>query len=170
MFNLNKHLDSDEKIVLFFRPSRKAYILQYLLFIGIIVASIFFFVYFWSQKTIYLTALSYLLVLIIIFSLIHLLRIEYRIWSRKYALTDERLMYSKGIFSEKYKSARYAYVTDIDLNQTIWDKIMNTGTLVIDTAGTDEYEIRYRKVSDPFKIKRTINDLTSEKKSQQPLK
>jgi hypothetical protein len=36
---------------------------------------------------------------------------------------------------------------------------MNTGTLKIHTVGTDEYQIRYRKVSEPLDIKKTINDM-----------
>jgi hypothetical protein len=87
-----------------------------------------------------------------------LVRVEYRIWSRRYGITSERVMYSKGIFYEKFHSAKYGSITDIGLNQSFWDKIMNTGTLNLNTAGTDFYEIRYRKVSDPYKIKKMIND------------
>ena len=97
--------------------------------------------------------------IIILFSVIMLLRLEYRIFSRRYALTNERIMYSNGIMSEIFKSAQYNYLSDIEFEQSFWDKIMNTGTLKIHTVGTDNYQIRYRKVSDPIKIKKIINDM-----------
>jgi uncharacterized membrane protein YdbT with pleckstrin-like domain len=87
-----------------------------------------------------------------------LLRLEYRIWSRRYALTNERMLYSKGIFSEDFKSSSYNKITDVGFHQTFWDKIMNTGTLTVNTAGTDNYEIRYRKIRNPLEVKKMIND------------
>jgi len=161
MLKLDRHMDSDEKLMLSFRPSRKAYIMQYL-GIMLIFAVGFLFLYFRHNaaaealKTINL-GLAWLS---FIFGLILLGRLEYRIWSRTYALTSERILYSRGIFSEKFKSSHYNYITDVMLNQTLWDKMMNTGTVVINTAGSDKYEIKYRKISDPFKIERMINDLT----------
>jgi hypothetical protein len=38
---------------------------------------------------------------------------------------------------------------------------MNTGTVKVNTAGTNEYEIRYRQVSDPYRIQKLINELSS---------
>ena len=35
---------------------------------------------------------------------------------------------------------------------------MNTGTLTVNTAGTDNYEIRYRKIKNPLEVKKMIND------------
>jgi len=67
-------------------------------------------------------------------------------------------MYSRGIFYEKFHSAKYGFITDTALYQTFWDKIVNTGTININTAGTDDYEIKYRKILDPYKIKKMIND------------
>jgi uncharacterized membrane protein YdbT with pleckstrin-like domain len=159
--NLNKHLDSDEKIVYFFRPSRKAYILHYILFGILFLGAIMLFSYSAIRKTTAFRAiLFYFSLLFLIFVIILILRLEYKIWSRRYGLTDQRVMYSAGIFTERFKSANYSYVTDISLYQNLWDKIMNTGTIKIDTAGTNMYEIRYRKISDPYKVKKIINDLS----------
>ncbi|HIH31637.1 TPA: PH domain-containing protein [Candidatus Woesearchaeota archaeon] len=160
MFNLNKHLDSDEKIVKFFRPSRLAYLLQYLIHIILLILAIIFSFYNepGSHLFIFWNFVNLISKLVLVYSIIMLLRLEYRIWSRRYALTNERLMYSMGIFSEKFKSSSYKYITDIAFHQTFWDKIMNTGTLTINTAGTDRYEIRYRKIRNPLEIKKIIND------------
>src|SRR3989338_10232617 len=102
MFSLNHHLDSDEKIIQFFRPSRKAYIFQYILWILLFLSSIFFAIYkpIGTAYFIFWDFINLAAMLVGIFSLIMLIRLEYRIWSRRYALTDERLLYSRGIFSE----------------------------------------------------------------------
>jgi len=157
--NLDKHLDSNEKLLLFFRPSRKAYLFQYIV-IGLIFASGIFFLLMQAQTTLGVLKVLNKTLALIAFALviIMLVRLEYRIWSRRYGITNERVMYSKGIFYEKFHSAKYGFITDIGLTQSFWDKIMNTGTLNLNTAGTDFYEIRYRKVSDPYKIKKMIND------------
>ena len=76
-------------------------------------------------------------------------------------MTSEKVIYSKGIFSEQYKSAPYRFITDIKFEQTFWDKVINTGTIFIDNAGEDDSEIRYREISHPFKIKKIITDMQS---------
>jgi len=171
MWDLKNHLDSDEKIILFFRPSRKAYILQYILLLALTLGSIALFSYSAIHKTtILFKFLFYFSIIALAFALIMVLRLEYRIWSRRYALTNQRLMYSAGIFTERFKSANYAYITDIELYQSFWDKIMNTGTVKINTAGTDRYEIRYRKISAPIDLKKKINDLSQPQPSAHPTK
>src|SRR4030042_2551914 len=137
--NLSNHLDNNEKMVLSFKPSRKAYIHHYFLFLIVLIGSIVLLTYFALNITSWFaTILFYLSLTLLIYAIIMLLRLEYRIWSRRYAITNEKLLYSKGIFTEKFKSARYSYITDIGLNQSLWDKIMNTGTLTINTAGSDK--------------------------------
>jgi len=160
LLTLDKHLDSNERMVEFFRPSRYAYLFQYIFFGALLIISIFFSLFNVSGSAyfIFWNVINLISIIVLIYSIIMLLRIEYRIWSRRYALTDERVLYSRRIFSENFKSATYNRITDIGFYQTFWDKIMNTGTIVVNTAGTDNYEIRYRKIHIPLKIKRIIND------------
>lgn len=161
IFNLNNHLDSDEKITMFFRPSRKAYILSYVFYFALLLVALFFVDYGpnGSPLFIFWRFVNYASMIVIALIIIMLLHLEYRIWSRKYALTSERIMYSRGIFSEVFKSAQYNYISDIEFEQSFWDKIIDTGTLKIHTVGTDEYQIRYRKVSNPLRIKKMMNDM-----------
>jgi hypothetical protein len=158
IFDLQNQLDSNEKIILFFRPSRMAYLLNYVL--GIIIFLFWASVTIFSSRMMPILAVSSILVAwtMLIIVIILLMRIEYRIFSRRYALTTERVLYSNGIFREIFKSTTYDDVTDIALYQNLWDKIVNTGTITLNTAGTPGYEIRYRKVRDPIKIKKMIND------------
>ena len=158
MVNIRKHLDSNEQIIQFFRPSRKAYLFQYFVYILLLVLGIVGYGYFSNDEHWFAPSASYSCLGLFIVMIVLLLRLEYRIWSRRYAITSERILYSRGIFSEQFKSARYNMITDVALRQSLWDKICNTGTLAIDTAGTDQYEIRYRKVNKPFELEKLIND------------
>lgn len=158
--NINEHLDSNEKILHFFRPSRLAYLFQYIIYITIFFSALFFSFFSVSGSAYYLfwSFVNLISKIILIFASVMLIRLEYRIWSRRYALTNERLLYSRGIFSENFKSSTYNRITDVGFHQTFWDKIMNTGTITVNTAGTDDYEIRYRKIRNPLEIKKMIND------------
>ena len=164
IFNLDKHLDSDEKIIRFFRPSRKSYMLHYIGDILLLLIGIFFFFYDpkGSPLFIFWKFVNYGAVIVIVFCIVMLARLEYRILSRRYALTDQRIMYSRGIFTEVFKSVQYKYISDIEFEQSFWDKLMNTGTLKIHTVGTEDYQIRYRKVPEPMKLKKMINDMQDE--------
>ncbi|MFH1916270.1 MAG: PH domain-containing protein [Nanoarchaeota archaeon] len=166
MFTLNKHLATDEKVVHFFRPARRAYIFHYLFYILLCAVSFLAQAYLIirglgiqdiNDNIRYSYFLLFLLSAIIFFSLIMLVRIEWRIISRRYALTNHRLLYSRGIFFETLKTINYQYITDIGFQQSLWDKILNTGSLVIDTAST-EADIRYRKIARPLHVKKLIND------------
>jgi len=152
---LSKHLDSDEKMVLFFRPSRKAFIHQYIFFLAVLALCGYFALYFMDN-------LYFLIVfgIISIFPLYGLLSNEWKILSNRYAFTNERIFYSNGIFTEDFRSLHYYAITDVSLRQTLWDKIVNTGTLSVNTGGTDYFEINFIKVSDPVELKKKISDLT----------
>ncbi|MBN2458857.1 PH domain-containing protein [Candidatus Woesearchaeota archaeon] len=160
MFNLDKHLDSNEKLIIFFRPSRKAYIHHYIIFAKLFLVFMTLFFMLIEKAEFYFKPLAILCLTAALFFIVMLARVEYRIWSRRYGLTNERLLYSRGIFDQVFKSSHYNYVTDVGMYQSLWDKMMKTGTIMINTAGTDKYEIKYRKIADPYKIERMINDLT----------
>ena len=155
---LNKHLDSDEKMIYFFRPSRKAYIHQYIFYLAVLAACCYFAVYF--KNNLYFTIVFGV---IAIFPLYGILKNEWTIWSSRYALTNERVFYSQGIFTEDFRSFHYYAITDVALQQTLWDKIVDTGTLSINTGGTDYFEVDFLKISDPIGVKRKINALTPQK-------
>jgi uncharacterized membrane protein YdbT with pleckstrin-like domain len=168
MFSLEKHLDSNEQIVLAFRPARRAYIFSYIVYALLIFISLSYlgfvtvagFLHPGSLLVLSNVALRYFAFFVIGYSLVMLIRVEWRIWSRQYAVTTDRVFYGRGIFSETFKSIQFAYITDIGFRQNLWDKIINTGSLVIDTP-SNKADIVYRKVALPIKIKKMINDAQS---------
>jgi uncharacterized membrane protein YdbT with pleckstrin-like domain len=158
MSSIDKHLGSNEKVIMRFRPSRKSFLGEYIM---IIILMLFAFGFF---MTIIMTALAYM---ILVASLILLIKTEYKIWSKAYAITDARVMMSEGIFTERFKSCVYSNITNLGLKQSFFDKIMNTGTISIDTAGSDSTELILRRISRPFEVKKKISDMQSTATQQQ---
>jgi len=122
MSPIDKHLGSNEKTILRFRPSRKSFIGEYLIFIVLLFFAMGLFL------TVILTILAYI---ILVAALILLIKTEYKVWSKAYALTDARVMISEGIFTEKSMSCVYGNITNLGLTQSFFDKIMNTGAISI---------------------------------------
>jgi len=163
----DNELDSDEKILLRFRPARRAFLAEYLLVVIMCIIGLLLMVYrlmLWLNTS-YSAAETYTVIacIVFMFALILLVKVEYKIWSVRYALTTERIMYSKGIFSEDFKSTIYSKITDIGLLQTFFDKIFDTGELTMNTAGGDDIEIVFEKISRPHEVKRMISDKQTEK-------
>ncbi|MBN2051985.1 PH domain-containing protein [Candidatus Woesearchaeota archaeon] len=159
--DIHQHLDSDEKIIYFFRPSRRSYIFQY---IGATIIFLFVLFLILSSitigKGIWVKILFVISILLLIIPLVVIGKLEYKIFIRRYALTTQRLMYSRGLFTEAFKSVMYNSITDVSLEQNLLDRILNTGTLYIETAGSEKYEIRFKKIAKPFLVKKKISDLT----------
>lgn len=158
MLSLNRHIRDKEKLLLSFRPSRKKMLLRYFFIIILMISSLTELVFNSMQQFILFNIqISFTIAsLIFIFSIILLIKTEYFIWSERYAITNERIIHSKGIFHEHFQSRTYNYITDLSLNQTILDKILNTGDLVINTAAGEGGELIIKGISHPFKLKRVI--------------
>ena len=152
--DLKHHLSSQERVILFFRPTRKKYFLRYLLALILLIFSLTE-IFFNLVNMQLLTILSYF---ILLFSLIILIRIEIKILSVKYIITSERIFSDSGIFKGEFKSIGYQYITDISLKQTLWNKISDTGTIIIHTAGGEANNLEIRNISEPLKIKKIISD------------
>jgi len=168
----DNQLDSDEKIIYRCRPARRAFIEEYLLVAMTIIIALALACYrlmLWLNTS-YDAARLYTVLSGIFFlvALILLIRVELKIWSVRYALTTERIMYSAGILSENFKSTIYSKITDIGLKQSFFDRILNTGTILLDTAGEDDIELVFDKVSRPLEIKRMISDKQTEKTAPIP--
>ncbi len=161
---LDKHVGSNERIIYRCRPSRRAFLMEYIaFFVALIINLIIIYPIIFGElnraTSAVIKTVGYIFGII---TLIILIRVEYKIWSRRYALTDQRLMTSEGIFSENFKSSVYYKVTDIGLRQSFFDKILNTGTIFINTAGSDGVELLLDRIANPFFVKKNISDMQAE--------
>lgn len=81
----------------------------------------------------------------------------YRKFTLKYLVTDKRVIVKKGLIGQSTVSADYSKITDVTVQQGILGRlILHTGTIVLNTAGTDTGEIILKWVQDPFEAKNTI--------------
>ena len=77
--------------------------------------------------------------------------------SKRYVITNKRIMYRKGILSEEVKSATFKHITSVHLRKSLLGRIFNVGDLIIDTAGSGlGVDFVWRGVEDPASVKRKI--------------
>lgn len=81
----------------------------------------------------------------------------YRKFTLKYLVTDKRVIVKKGLIGQSTISADYSKITDVAVQQGILGRlILHTGTIVLNTAGTDLGEVILKWVQDPFEAKNAI--------------
>jgi len=163
MTKIEEHLGSTEQIEYKFRPSRKAFLWEYVLFVFVMIltfTSLYPLIMSQFRSIAIIGTIAKIVFYILFtFSIFLLIRVEYKIGSKSYALTNHRVMISQGIFTEKFTSVAYDKITDVGLEQTFWNKILNVGKISLDTAGGDEIEEVLRNVSKPLEVKKKISDL-----------
>lgn len=163
MTNIKEHLGSTERVEYRFRPSRKAYLWEYLLFIFMMLLT-FTSLYplIMSQfKNIAIVGIiaRVLFYILLTISIVLLVKVEYKIWCKLYVLTNHRIMISQGIFTEKFTSVTHGKITDVALEQTFWDKVLNIGKITIETAGSENKNEILENISRPIFVKKKISDL-----------
>jgi uncharacterized membrane protein YdbT with pleckstrin-like domain len=79
--------------------------------------------------------------------------------SKRYLFTKDRIISSEGIFNEELKSIKYANITDMNVHQTFKEKLLNIGTINIDTAGTNEKEMQLFEIFSPHNKIKLIEEI-----------
>ncbi|MGY1604095.1 PH domain-containing protein [Geodermatophilus sp. SYSU D00815] len=71
------------------------------------------------------------LVLLLVLVLVPLLR-----WrTTHYVITTHRLLFRVGILSRHGRDIGLSRITDVSYRQSLWDRVINSGTLTIESAG-----------------------------------
>jgi len=169
------NVENTETTIYRCRPSRISFIKEYLLFFFMMIltfTSLYSTIIARLQKYAILSSVMIVLFYaLLMISIILLVRVELKIWSKKYVLTNQKITSSKGIFTEMLTSVPYDKITDMELQQTFFDKLMDTGTIYIDTAGTDEIEMVLEHINRPFIVKQKISELqASFENVEQPIR
>lgn len=82
--------------------------------------------------------------------------------TNNFAFTNRRILVLRGWLSTKLMSVEFDKITNIQVEQKILEKIFfNTGSLIIDTAGTSSQEIIITNIEEPYKIKAKLDELMS---------
>ena len=79
-------------------------------------------------------SVSYLLISIIIFIYVSYLRRTYQ-----YRITKHNIVFEGGILKKKIKNIQFEKVTNVDITQNIFERMLGISKLHIQTAGTGGY-------------------------------
>jgi membrane protein YdbS with pleckstrin-like domain len=71
-------------------------------------------------------------------------------------ITNERSVWSRGVFDRESSEVQHDDVRNIQVKQTLLDRILGVGRLGISSAGQDDMEIDIRDVTDPDDVAETI--------------
>lgn len=160
-----KYLSEDEELVLLTGFS-KAFIRNqfviYFMFPGIITGGLgLTLAWFLSLGKTWMIALP--LIFMILTAIIKTLHIYH---SNRYLLTTRRVMVKKGLFSVKLTAALYDKITHLEVDQTLVDRILHHGSVIIHTAGQNKNEIIIKYVDYPLEVKNLMERLINREREQ----
>ena len=75
----------------------------------------------------------------------------------RYVITSERLHIRRGILAKRTQETRIQRVQNVNTDQSLFERIMQVGTVDFDTAGTDDSEFRFVGVASPEDVVRAVD-------------
>lgn len=80
--------------------------------------------------------------------------------ANNYALTNKRILVRRGLFSISTVSIDYGKITDVTVLEPFFESgLAKTGSIAINTAGTDVLEVVLRHITNPIDVKKRIDEL-----------
>lgn len=145
-------LSDGEKIAAAFRPHWMAIVLPSLLTILSVAAII--------AVTVLVDAPNVWLALggIVLFWLIVALPRWITWWFTHYVITNERLIVRRGFIARKGKEIPLEVINDVAFSQTVIERILHSGDLLIESAG-EQGQSRYSDIPDPEGVQSMIYGL-----------
>ena len=99
------------------------------------------------------------LLLPIVVGVYFLVRAFVHIYSTEYSITAKSVSVKTGLFSTRRSEIRIADIRGVEIERTLWQRLINTGTVAIGTAATSSAEIYIADVSDPQKVVAVIDSI-----------
>jgi uncharacterized membrane protein YdbT with pleckstrin-like domain len=76
-------------------------------------------------------------------------------------ITTHRLLYRTGILSRSGRDIGLSRITDVSYRQTVWDRVINSGTVTIETAGEGGATV-LTAIPDSDGVQQLVNQLVEE--------
>lgn len=76
-------------------------------------------------------------------------------WFTQHVITNERLIFRSGIFSREGKEIPLEVINDVSFSQTIWERMIRSGDLLIESAG-ELGQSHYRDIPRPEDVQKVI--------------
>lgn len=87
--------------------------------------------------------------------------------AHRYLLTTRRLIVKQGFFTVKINSALYDKITHIEVDQSLYDRlVMHHGKVIIHTAGMNKNEITLNYVETPIEFKNLLERLINREREE----
>jgi uncharacterized membrane protein YdbT with pleckstrin-like domain len=110
-----------------------------------------------QQGLLRMLVLALALVLLLVAVAVPLLR-----WrTTHYVITTHRLLFREGILTRRGRDLGLSRITDVSYTQTLWERIINSGTLSIESAG-DGGATELRHIPDSDGVQQLLNHMVEE--------
>lgn len=75
-----------------------------------------------------------------------------------YAVTDQRLRIRRGILARHEQTTRFDRIQNVDIRQSLLDRMLQVGEVDFDTAGAgeDSADFRFHGIADPQRLVRIV--------------
>ena len=84
----------------------------------------------------------------------------------KYALTDDRLFVSKGLFTTVEDEVRLYRILDLSLSRTLTQKIFKIGTIRISSSDKTQGNFDLINIKNPEKVREQLSNLVEENREK----
>jgi len=139
------------------RTSRKIYIPIYLM-IFVLVSAVVFIKYrgFLINK--------YVLILVVVFIVLAIKYTEIHRFSRWYEVNSNSLVHKEGILSKKIKNLDLCAISDIDVSQNLWQRLLGYGDISV-RLFSEVSHTEIKNINDPAKFGNFLEKMMGAKMS-----
>jgi uncharacterized membrane protein YdbT with pleckstrin-like domain len=110
-----------------------------------------------QQGMLRLAIVALALLLLLVFVAVPLVR-----WrTTHYVVTTHRLLFREGILARRGRDLGLSRITDVSFRQTLWERIIRSGTLTVETAG-DSGATVLRRIPDSDGVQQLLAHLIDE--------
>lgn len=79
-----------------------------------------------------------------------------------YSITNQRLHIKRGIVARKIQQTRIERVQNVNITQSVVERLMRVGKVDFDTAGTDDSEFSFLGVASPEEVMQAVEQAQHE--------
>ena len=79
-----------------------------------------------------------------------------------YTITNQRLHIRRGIVARKIQQTRIERVQNVNINQSVLERVLSVGKVDFDTAGTDDSDFTFAGVSRPESVMQAVEQAQHE--------
>ena len=99
--------------------------------------------------------ITYAGVVLVVLALLWLLEEFLRWRTVNFVVTTDRLIYRSGLFAKQGKEIPLERINDISFKQSVWERIIGAGDLLIESGG-EQGQQRFYNVTKPFHVQNEI--------------